>query len=112
DGTIARYEWDFTNDGTFDYSSPSTATTTHDYGTAGTYTAKLRVTDNDGAIGLAVATVNVVDGVFVSPTGNDGNPGTYNQPVLTINNGLSIAQFSDRDYIFIATGTYTETPSF
>ena len=84
DGTIARYEWDFTNDGTFDYTSPSTASTTHDYGTAGTYTAKLRVTDNNGAIGLAVVTVNVVDGVFVSPTGNDGNPGTYNQPVLTI----------------------------
>jgi hypothetical protein len=112
DGTIARYEWDFTNDGTFDYSSPTTASTTHDYGTAGIYTAKLRVTDNDGAIGLAVVAVNVVDGVFVSPTGNDGNPGTYNQPVLTINTGLSIAQFSDRDYIFIATGTYTETPSF
>ena len=56
DGSIVRYEWDFTNDGTFDYSSPTTASTTHDYGTAGTYTAKLRVTDNDGAIGLAVVT--------------------------------------------------------
>src|SRR6185295_948372 len=47
DGSIVRYEWDFTNDGTFDYSSPTTASTTHDYGTAATYKAKLRVTDND-----------------------------------------------------------------
>ncbi len=112
DGSIVRYEWDFTNDGTFDYTSPSTASTTHDYGTSGTYTAKLRVTDNDGAIGLAVVTVNVVDGVFVSATGNDGNPGTYDQPVQTIGMGFTLAGIFNRTYIYIATGTYNETPSF
>ena len=112
DGSIARYEWDFTNDGTFDYSSVSTASTTHDYGTAGTYTAKLRVTDDQGAIGLAVVTVNVVDGVFISASGNDANPGTYDQPVATLGNGFAIASIFNRKYIYVATGTYTETPSF
>lgn len=112
DGSIVRYEWDFTNDGTFDYTSPSTASTTHDYGTPGTYTAKLRVTDNDGAIGLAVVTVNVDDGVFVSATGNDGNPGTYDQPVQTLGTGFAIAGIFNRKHIYIATGTYNETPFF
>ncbi len=112
DGSIVRYEWDFTNDGTFDTTSPSTASTTHDYGTAGTYTAKLRVTDNDGAIGLSVVSVNVVDGVFISAAGNDGNPGTYDQPVATLSNGFAIASIFSRKYIYIATGTYNETPFF
>ena len=112
DGSIVRYEWDFTNDGTFDYSSASTASTTHDYGTAGTYLAKLRVTDNQGAIGLSVVTVNVVDGVFISASGSDANPGTYDQPVATLGNGFTLASIFNRKYIYVATGTYTETPLF
>jgi len=48
DGIIVLYEWDWTDDGTYDWSG-SSATTTHSYSSNGTYTAKLRVTDNDGA---------------------------------------------------------------
>lgn len=112
DGTIVRYEWDFDNDGTFDYSSPSTAATTHAYATSGAYTAKLRVTDNQGAIGLDAITFNVVDGVFVSSTGNNANPGTYDQPVATLSQGFVIASTFTRKYVFIGTGTYAETPTF
>ena len=56
--------------------------------------------------------VNVVDGVFVSPTGDDGNPGTYDQPVATITTAFLRAVRWTSTHIFIATGTYTETPSF
>ncbi|MBI4865632.1 MAG: PKD domain-containing protein, partial [Candidatus Wallbacteria bacterium] len=43
--TIVRYEWDFDGNGSFDYSSPSSASTTHTYSREGIYTAILRVTD-------------------------------------------------------------------
>ena len=45
DGTIVTYAYDFEGDGSFD-SGPSVVE--HTYATAGTYTAVLRVTDNDG----------------------------------------------------------------
>ncbi len=38
DGTVVRYEWDFENDGVFDYTNPASAATTHEYPSAGTYT--------------------------------------------------------------------------
>jgi M6 family metalloprotease-like protein len=49
------YEWDFTNDGTYDASGDSVR---YRYGASGTFTAKLRVTDADGAAGEA--TIEIV----------------------------------------------------
>lgn len=54
DGSIVLYEWDFEDDGTFDHADSSSAQTTHLYASAGSYRAKLRVTDDAGAIGLDV----------------------------------------------------------
>jgi len=66
---IKKFEWDWTNDGSYDYSeSPGDGIATHTYTIAGTYTAKLRVTDNDAAEGgppdktdTATRTVYVVE---------------------------------------------------
>lgn len=60
DGTITLYEWDIDNDGTYDYSS-SSPTLTHTYSQDGTYTIKLRVTDNIGDTGEGVTTAAVSD---------------------------------------------------
>ena len=60
DGTIARYEWDFEGDGTFDYTSTTTGNTTHTYADAGTFGALFRVTDNEGLTATAVATATAV----------------------------------------------------
>lgn len=46
---IARYEWDFEGDGTFDFSSPSSASTSYAYTAVGTYEPVFRVTDTLGA---------------------------------------------------------------
>ena len=58
DGTIVRYEWDFEDDGSVDYSSTSSGDVSHLY-SLGSHRAKLTVTDDDGAIGLDVTTFTV-----------------------------------------------------
>ncbi len=45
DGTIVSYAWDFDGNGSFDETN-LVPTTTHPYPTAGTFTARLRITDN------------------------------------------------------------------
>jgi PKD repeat protein len=47
DGSIAAYAWDLDGDGQYDDSSAQNPSST--YSNAGTYTARLRVTDNQGA---------------------------------------------------------------
>lgn len=63
-GTIALYEWDFNGDGVYDFSSPNGAAASFNYVSPGTYTAALRVTDNDGLTG--VDTVDVTVNILVS----------------------------------------------
>ena len=55
DGTITDYAWEFG-----DESTGTGMTTTHTYGTAGTYSAVLTVTDNDGLTSTDTAIVTVV----------------------------------------------------
>ncbi len=59
DGTIVKYEWDFDGDGTYDWSSTTSGSTTHTYEEVGTYTAKLRVTDNDNLSGTDTVSITV-----------------------------------------------------
>jgi len=50
DGHIVLYEWDFDNNGIYDYTSEKTANTFFTYEHPGLYTATLRVMDNDDYI--------------------------------------------------------------
>ena len=54
DGAIAAYSWDFGDGSTSGEPNPS-----HTYSAAGTYTASLTVTDQDGATGSATVSINV-----------------------------------------------------
>jgi PKD repeat protein len=60
DGTIASYQWDFG-----DSSTGTGATVQHTYNAVGTYTARLTVTDNQGATGTKIQNITVQ-----APTGN------------------------------------------
>ncbi|MGQ9700499.1 MAG: PKD domain-containing protein [Candidatus Bipolaricaulaceae bacterium] len=64
DGTIANYQWDFQNDGTFDATGKIVF---HQYATPGTYTVRLVVTDNQGATGSTLKPVVVSPMVINQP---------------------------------------------
>jgi large repetitive protein len=65
DGSVALEEWDFENDGTYDTAGSEAQ---HSYPTAGSYTAKLRVTDDQGVKSSATKTVNVTEPPNDPPT--------------------------------------------
>ncbi|MCU1438799.1 MAG: domain containing protein [Naasia sp.] len=54
DGTIVSYAWNFGDGGT-----ATGVTTTHVYASAGTYTVRLTVTDDDGATGTTTMSIRV-----------------------------------------------------
>ncbi len=56
DGTIVSYLWDFGDGSTSSEADPS-----HTYASAGTYTAKLTVTDDNGATGTTTVTIKAVN---------------------------------------------------
>jgi hypothetical protein len=56
DGSITNYEWDWTNDGSFEDTGE---TATHTYSSSGDYTAALRVTDDDEGQSVYTETVSV-----------------------------------------------------
>ena len=56
DGTIAKVEWDWDNNGTYDATGTSA---THAFATPGNYTVGQRVTDNSGATNTKTAVVPV-----------------------------------------------------
>jgi hypothetical protein len=56
DGTIVSYAWDF-GDGT----QATTAIASHAYASAGTFLARLTVTDNSGSVGTASVTISIAD---------------------------------------------------
>ena len=67
DGDITKYEWDWTDDWTYDYEeTPGDGIATHIYTIAGTYSAKLRVTDDDDATDTDTCTVYVVKVNYVT----------------------------------------------
>lgn len=74
DGTIVSYEWDF-GDGS-DRVTTAAATVSHRYTVAGTYSARVVVTDDDAATAVAVVSIVVESNaapVAVAAAGPDGS---------------------------------------
>lgn len=70
DGSIAAHSWTFGDGGT-----ASGANASRTYGTAGTYTVGLQVTDNDGGVGNTTRQVTVDTGPAASPIAFRGTAG-------------------------------------
>ena len=58
DGNIVKYEWDFDGDGTFEASTQSSPAS-HTYNNSGSRTARVRVTDNNGATAIRETAITI-----------------------------------------------------
>lgn len=67
DGSIVAVEWDFDGDGTFDANTGTTLSILQTYPDAGSFEAKVRVTDNEGASAEATASVTSSDAAANQP---------------------------------------------
>ena len=79
DGTIKSYDLDF-GDGSAHATGTdvSTATAiTHKYNVAGTYTVTLKVTDNDGRVGMTTKTVTIGPVMLTFASNRDGDYDIY-----------------------------------
>ena len=68
DNDIVLYEWDFEGNGTYEWSSATTGSTSHTYNTAGTHVASFRVTDATDLTGIdqILITVNIQTSLSVA----------------------------------------------
>jgi YD repeat-containing protein len=80
-GAITLYEWDFDGNGSYDASGAS-PTIDHVYTLAGSYAARLRVTDPDGGTGTKSVAVVVANVLPVARLTISPNPVTAGQSVL------------------------------
>jgi hypothetical protein len=112
DGTVELVEWDFQDDGVFDYSGPAALQVNWAVPDTGSYRAKIRVTDDKGAIGLAVLDYHVYDAIYVwGDEGSDSDPGTMSQPVQTIQQGITLAEPMGL-LVIVHAGSYWEEVQF
>lgn len=130
DGSITGYRWDWTNNGEYDTDWLTSATTTHSYPNAGTYTVKLQIKDDDGICGTDTATATIsplgetpiptadVNGPYTgylnyditfSSSGSAGGPGgTIVSWYWTFGDGAASSE-QNPTHMYIASGTYTVT---
>ncbi|HEX5925956.1 MAG TPA: PKD domain-containing protein, partial [Baekduia sp.] len=116
DGTIARYEWDFDGDGVFDAEG---ATVAHAYGTAGSYQARLRVTDDDGRTASTSRTITVTTVVVdhpnppvdTTPTPTPGGGGKAGGPIVGAGDKTPAASIKGGALTADAKGVITVTVS-
>ncbi|MCP4104074.1 MAG: PKD domain-containing protein [Desulfobacteraceae bacterium] len=75
-GTVAKYEWDFDGDGTYDWSSSESGSTTHTYTMPGEYIVAFRVTDNSGlqSVDYIMITVGMKVSLSISEDDRTFNP--------------------------------------
>jgi outer membrane protein assembly factor BamB len=71
-GSIGKYEWDWQGDGTYDEDTGANPLAAHTYDSAGTFAAKVRVTDDEATASVASQTITVA------------SPGVNEPPVAVI----------------------------
>lgn len=68
DGDIVKFEWDWTNDGIYDYEeTPGDGMVLHTYESSGSYTVKLRVTDDNDLTSTDTCRVNIIEVISLEP---------------------------------------------
>lgn len=93
DGSVVRYEWDFDYNGVYD-NVTTTNTLSYTYGSAGSYSPKVRVTDDDGAMAEANTAVNVsayVPTISFTASGAPVYNSVYLERISTNNDEITLA---------------------
>ena len=118
DGTVASYSWSW-GDGT---SAGSGETATHTYGSAGTYTVQLNVTDNRGGTGTTSSPVTVVANqaptaaftdteslldLAVNASASSDQDGTVASYSWSWGDGTAAGSGATATHSYAASGTYT-----
>ena len=128
DGSIVNYEWDCTNNGSYDVSSSSPTGATCSYSDNGTWTIGLRVTDNGGMTDTDTASVTVsnanpsLGSLTGDSSGNEGatlgwNLSGYTDPgaadthtvTWTFGDSASTTGTLSPTHVYSDNGTYTVT---
>jgi len=79
DGDIVLFEWDYDDDGVFDWNDPNHGITMKNFSTPGYHVLTLQVTDNRGATSKDMVLVNVLDETQVDNTPPAANAGVDQQ---------------------------------
>lgn len=132
DGYISTYEWDYDGDGIYDANTGAVSSTTHTYTNVGTFSARVRVTDNGGASavsGGATVTVTspanqppVISSFIATPPAGDAPHGvTFNAAASDPDGSITSYEWdfdgngtydatttgATTAYIYLHTGVYT-----
>ncbi len=111
--TYTQYQWDFTNDGTFDASG---ATTSHTYATDGVYDVTLKVTSSTGATSTLTkkAYIVITNKICIVPDfGNkqaSAAQGIWNTAGFTTTVQLQAGNYKKLNYQSITGGTIDPQP--
>jgi large repetitive protein len=108
DGTIVRYDWDFTTDGTYD-AEDGGVTINFTYPAAGTYRCTVRVTDDDGLTDTASILVTVPLATNPPTAAGTATPGTVNPLIVRFDASTSFdtdGQIVRYDWDFDHDGVY------
>lgn len=111
--TFVKYRWSF-GDPNGRYNSVTGWNAAHVYNKPGNYTIKLTLTNKFGQKKTVAKTIKVTapqrNKIFVSPAGNDNNPGTKAAPVRTVQRAFDMIDDNTSVY-FQRGGTYNMTQS-
>ena len=104
DGNVVSYAWDFGDGETDTTTGP---TTTHTYGSAGSYTPALVVTDNDGGTGNTTRNTSPVAVRPIALVGSNANQGNVATPNVVVPAGTAAG---DRLVLILSLNDATRTP--
>ena len=111
DGSPEYYDWDYNGDGTWDVRLIASMNSTYTYTKPGTYTATLKVTDNEKLTGTASVTITVTESTSTdTPTATASalpNNGAAPLTVMLIGDGSAKSgKLTKYEWDFEGDGTY------
>lgn len=112
DGEIVLFQWDWDNDGLYDWDTGNIPYATHDFGAYGSYLVTVHVTDNLGATDTASAWLELLEPHTWTTVNPMGTTGDFRGAAMTMVSGapaIAAYEYNDGDtkYVLSADGNGT-----